>query len=76
MQCPHCPGSALVITERSNIEIDYCPQCRGVWLDRGELDKLVERSHHEYAPAHGNKGFERPPAGKRRKSSWLGELFD
>ena len=76
MKCPHCPGSALVITERSNIEIDYCPQCRGVWLDRGELDKLVERSHHEYDPAPGNKGGEQPPAGKRRKSSWLGELFN
>jgi Zn-finger nucleic acid-binding protein len=76
MKCPHCPGSALVINERSNIEIDYCPQCRGVWLDRGELDKLVERSHHEYDPAPGNKGGEQPPAGKRRKSSWLGELFN
>ena len=44
MHCPHCPASTLVISERSGIEIDYCPQCRGVWLDRGELDKLIERS--------------------------------
>lgn len=41
----HCPidQTVLVMTERSGIEIDYCPQCRGVWLDRGELDKLLER---------------------------------
>ena len=44
MLCPHCPASTLVISERSGIEIDYCPQCRGVWLDRGELDKILERS--------------------------------
>lgn len=43
MQCP-TDGSTLVMSERSGIEIDYCPQCRGVWLDRGELDKIVERS--------------------------------
>jgi uncharacterized protein len=44
MQCPICAGVKLVMTERSGIEIDYCPQCRGVWLDRGELDKIIERS--------------------------------
>lgn len=44
MQCPACRDATLLITERQNIEIDYCPQCRGVWLDRGELDKLIERS--------------------------------
>lgn len=43
LQCPSCRVS-LVMTERQNIEIDYCPQCRGVWLDRGELDKIIERS--------------------------------
>ena len=42
MHCPHCPASTLVISERSGIEIDYCPQCRGVWLDRGDLDKLID----------------------------------
>lgn len=43
MQCP-TDGSTLVMTDRSGIEIDYCPQCRGVWLDRGELDKIIDRS--------------------------------
>jgi uncharacterized protein len=46
MQCP-TDGATLVMSERSGIEIDYCPQCRGVWLDRGELDKIIERSASE-----------------------------
>lgn len=44
MNCPVCKNSELRMTERQGIEIDYCPQCRGVWLDRGELDKIIERS--------------------------------
>ena len=43
MKCP-VDNSDLVMTDRQGIEIDYCPQCRGVWLDRGELDKIIERS--------------------------------
>ena len=43
MNCPAC-NVTLVMSERQGIEIDYCPQCRGVWLDRGELDKVIERS--------------------------------
>jgi Zn-finger nucleic acid-binding protein len=43
MHCPHCTTN-LLMTERQGVEIDYCPTCRGVWLDRGELDKLIERS--------------------------------
>ena len=44
MNCPVCTTVSLVMTERQGIEIDYCPQCRGVWLDRGELDKIIDRS--------------------------------
>lgn len=43
MKCP-IDGEALVMTDRSGVEIDYCPKCRGVWLDRGELDKIIERA--------------------------------
>ena len=50
MACP-IDGTALVMSTRQNIEIDYCPTCRGVWLDRGELDKIIERSLSESAPA-------------------------
>ncbi len=44
MDCPNCEGVSLVMSERQGIEIDYCPRCRGVWLDRGELDKIIDRS--------------------------------
>ena len=44
MKCPTCPEAVLVMADRSGIEIDYCPTCRGVWLDRGELDKIIERN--------------------------------
>lgn len=50
MKCPTCVTTDLLMTERLNIEIDYCPQCRGVWLDRGELDKIIERSMREVTP--------------------------
>jgi uncharacterized protein len=46
MKCPHCDVN-LLMSERQGVEIDYCPECRGVWLDRGELDKILERSHAE-----------------------------
>lgn len=57
MYCPNpsCSESPerphLLISERSGIEIDYCPKCRGVWLDRGELDKLIERAQADVTPA-------------------------
>ncbi len=50
MQCP-IDGETLVMSQRSGVEIDYCPKCRGVWLDRGELDKILERAAAEAAPA-------------------------
>ncbi len=50
MPCPVCKVP-LTMSERQGVEIDYCPQCRGVWLDRGELDKIIERSANENAPA-------------------------
>ena len=95
MQCP-TDGTTLTMSERSGIEIDYCPQCRGVWLDRGELDKIIERSltqvpaaaapappppgsyererdqRHEYQ----QQRYAQQPSRKKRKESWLSELFD
>ncbi|BBU27553.1 hypothetical protein BTHE68_12870 [Burkholderia sp. THE68] len=44
MKCPVCPATDLLMTIREGIEIDYCPQCRGVWLDRGELDQMIRRA--------------------------------
>ncbi len=83
MQCPVC-SVPLTLTDRQGVEIDYCPQCRGVWLDRGELDKIIERGAAHYGPSSSPP---RPPArrdhdddddyyrGKRRRN-WLEELFD
>ncbi|EIM03843.1 hypothetical protein UUC_04851 [Rhodanobacter denitrificans] len=56
MKCPVCIETTLVMTERQGIEIDYCPQCRGVWLDRGELDKIIERSQRDPAYAASQQG--------------------
>jgi Zn-finger nucleic acid-binding protein len=78
MKCPTCPDSTLAMTDRQGFEIDYCPQCRGVWLDRGELDKLIERaaSMPPVGGSHRGKPHpSRPPYGRRPKS-WLHEIFD
>jgi Zn-finger nucleic acid-binding protein len=82
MQCP-IDGSQLVMTERSGVEIDYCPQCRGVWLDRGELDKIIERAAGPAQvaaappppppPAAGRSDYDRrPPSYDDRRESHHG----
>lgn len=48
MKCPSC-NETLLMSEKSGVEIDYCPSCRGIWLDRGELDKIIEQSANHYA---------------------------
>lgn len=56
MECPVCKDTKLVMSDRQGIEIDYCPNCRGVWLDRGELDKIIDKSTaviSQPAPQHG-----------------------
>ncbi len=95
MKCP-IDEATLVMSERSGIEIDYCPTCRGVWLDRGELDKIIDRSltapatgQNGAQPSHIPEAMPYPDRGghssnsgydqygrKRKKESWLSELFD
>ena len=74
MQCPVCDVT-LLISSREGIEIDYCPQCRGVWLDRGELDKIIERS----APASQDSGGQHQPAEPLKphggRNPWDGSNF-
>ena len=81
MQCPVC-RVPLAMSDRQGIEIDYCPQCRGVWLDRGELDKIIERSGAAPAPKqeyrserdysdHSGSGYR----SHKQKNVWK-ELFD
>lgn len=82
MQCPKCQAN-LMISDRQGIEIDFCPQCRGVWLDRGELDKIVERASRyvddddddlRRAAGHSSE-HHRDRYYHKRKSFWS-ELFD
>ena len=88
MNCPTC-SVELKMTERQGVEIDYCPQCRGVWLDRGELDKIIERAQPQL-----QSSVQQPPMeyrrddddrydddrykqfGKRKRRGFLGDLFD
>ncbi len=78
MKCP-IDGATLVISDRSGVEIDYCPDCRGVWLDRGELDKIIERSAAAATPPpapqdmRGGHDDYRP---RKKRESFLSELFD
>lgn len=83
MKCPNCNVN-LVMSERSGVEIDYCPDCRGVWLDRGELDKIIERSAQSTNDIQ-NRNFNQQQnfsdhryQGEKRKKrdSFLGDLFD
>ena len=84
MRCPN-DEATLVMSERSGIEIDYCPECRGVWLDRGELDKIIDRA--EPAPAaqpargyeprqehHRQEHYGKPY--RKKREGFLGDLFD
>ncbi len=89
MLCPVCK-IGLALSDRQGIEIDYCPQCRGVWLDRGELDKILERDagvsppRATPAPAAPPPQYQQPPHydpqysryGHKRKKHWLEEIFD
>ena len=54
MKCPVCKDSNLLMTDRQGIEIDYCNECRGVWLDRGELDKIIEKSNNANSSERNN----------------------
>ena len=73
MDCP-VDGTQLMMSERQGIEIDYCPKCRGVWLDRGELDKLIERSERESGPPQFSE--REPHSRPKKKKNLLSELFE
>lgn len=90
MKCP-VDGTELKMSERQGVEIDYCPSCRGVWLDRGELDKIIDRAAPEAPPPprpqqqqpqyraddryHDRGGYQPHYKGKKRKS-FLNDIFD
>ena len=89
MKCPVCKDVDLVISDRQGVEIDYCPSCRGVWLDRGELDKIIERSsiqnnsssqpqYEQSRKEQYNKYDSHNHQGyhKKKKEGFLSEIFD
>lgn len=80
MNCPHCSTTELLISHRHNVEIDYCPSCRGVWLDRGELDKIVERSErfndYQHEPDDDIEHKRMPSNSYPKRKSFWSELFD
>lgn len=90
MKCPNCDRE-LVMSDRNGVEIDYCPECRGVWLDRGELDKIIERSnqfgqgnpdkkydddHKKYDDRREHHQKRDEHPHKKKRGSFLGDLFD
>lgn len=92
MNCPVCTNVNLTMSDRQGIEIDYCPQCRGVWLDRGELDKLIERSlagssgqrldetrdhSHDYKSSDRyREPYREGQYKKKKREGFLSDLFD
>lgn len=81
MKCPNC-NVALVMADRNGIEIDYCSDCRGIWLDRGELDKIIERSVQQPSNSqrinypNSDRYHSENPNYYKKKKGFLGELFD
>lgn len=89
MNCPVC-NEQLLLSEKQGIEIDYCPKCRGIWLDRGELEKIVERSNQVHKTLESEeKAFRKYDDGDHyyykhkekdykynKKKGFLGDLFD
>jgi len=83
MNCPKC-AVELKVTERQSVEIDYCPQCRGVWLDRGELDKIIDRAQSqqpgrqtpEYREDYRRDDDDRSYPYTKKRRGFLGDLFD
>lgn len=84
--CPACQ-ELLVPVDRDGVEIDYCPHCRGVWLDRGELDKILERAamgtprstvrqQPRYEEWHEEDYERKHPRKRKRLKSFLEDLFD
>ena len=91
MKCPVCADATLLMSERQGVEIDYCPTCRGIWLDRGELDKLIQLSAGQQTPSeisrrhaeedrrrdrHYSDADRHHHSGTYRKKSWLADIFD
>lgn len=84
MHCPTCTTTPLVLAQRQNVEVDYCPHCRGVWLDRRELEKLFEHAAERQTEAktgrlwNTNASIASPQSRhpQRQRTSWLSDLLN
>ncbi len=86
MKCPICSNVDLLMSEKQGVEIDYCPNCRGIWLDRGELEKIIDKAlatekdgPFYQPPQQSSKNYKRYDSDdyhKYRKKHWLSDLFD
>ncbi|MDB5192428.1 MAG: hypothetical protein JWQ96_1991 [Segetibacter sp.] len=85
MKCPNCDAT-LVMSEKQGVEIDYCPNCRGLWLDKGELEKIMERTSTHYSNRdnyendykkyhYGDDDYQKKPH-QHKKKSFLNDFFD
>lgn len=72
MKCPVCKDVTLLMSEKHGIEIDYCPECRGIWLDRGELDKIIERASDQKK----DSSHEYQKSSKKKKGFGLSDIFE
>lgn len=72
MKCPVCKNVTLLMTEKHGIEIDYCPECRGIWLDRGELDKIIERASDQ----KNNSSSSQQKPSKKKKAFALTDILE
>lgn len=88
MKCP-VDNETLVMTHRNGIEIDYCPKCRGVWLDRGELDKILDSAAEHYSHKENYRDdyyrddykkddykYRQHPHPHKKKKSFFSDFFD
>ena len=77
MKCPVCKDVTLLMSERRGVEIDYCPECRGIWLDRGELEKIMEKedAYIKKEVKEESRHYEEKPR-KQKRESFMSEIFE
>lgn len=76
MKCPVCKDVTLLISEKKGVEIDYCPECRGIWLDRGELEKIMEKEDTYINKEINESSHKKEKPKKHKKESFISEIFE
>ena len=76
MKCPVCKDVTLLMTEKKGVEIDYCPECRGIWLDRGELEKIIEKEEINHSENQSKSSEKIPKKATKKKESIFSEIFE